>query len=108
MSRFLKNFLRNFLFQVDSEQVFQEFAAQGQSYFNASGDNDAYSGTIDAPADDPYITIVGGTSLATSYPLTLAAAWLCLVVIGLVAQAAMAQRRSEFEQTFNGAEDPGA
>jgi hypothetical protein len=50
----------------------------------------------------------GGTSLATSYPLTLAAAWLCLVVIGLVAQAAMAQRRSEFEQTFNGAEDPGA
>lgn len=48
-----------------TEQVFQKFAAQGQSYFNASGDSGAYSGFIDAPADDPYITIVGGTTLST-------------------------------------------
>ena len=48
-----------------TEQVFQQFALQGQSYFNASGDSDAYTGRIDAPADDPYVTIVGGTTLTT-------------------------------------------
>ena len=48
-----------------TEQVFLQFAAQGQSYFNASGDSDAYTGAIDAPADDPNITIVGGTTLTT-------------------------------------------
>ena len=46
-----------------TDQTFQQFAAQGQSYFNASGDNDAYTGAIDAPADDPNITVVGGTTL---------------------------------------------
>jgi hypothetical protein len=48
-----------------TEAIFQQFAAQGQSYFNASGDDDAYTGRIDAPADNPYITIVGGTELTT-------------------------------------------
>lgn len=51
-----------------TEQIFQEFAAQGQSYFNASGDNGAYAGAVDTPSDDPYITIVGGTTLSTSGP----------------------------------------
>ncbi|HVM47815.1 MAG TPA: immunoglobulin domain-containing protein [Candidatus Acidoferrum sp.] len=51
-----------------SEQVFQQFAAQGQSFFNASGDADAWVGSIPTPCDDPYITIVGGTTLTTSGP----------------------------------------
>jgi hypothetical protein len=49
-----------------SEQIFQQFAAQGQSFFNASGDDGAYAGAVDQPADDPYITVVGGTTLTTS------------------------------------------
>lgn len=49
-------------------QIFQQLAAQGQSFFNASGDDDAYTGAIDTPADSPYITIVGGTTLATTGP----------------------------------------
>jgi uncharacterized repeat protein (TIGR01451 family) len=55
-------------FPIDetTEQIFLQFAAQGQSYFNASGDNGAYSGMVDTPADDPYITIVGGTELTTT------------------------------------------
>ena len=44
------------------------FAAQGQSFFNASGHSGAYVGTIWTPADDPYITVVGGTTLTTSGP----------------------------------------
>jgi uncharacterized repeat protein (TIGR03803 family) len=47
-------------------QIFQQFAAQGQSMFQASGDTDAYPGAVMSPADDPYITIVGGTTLTTS------------------------------------------
>jgi len=46
-----------------TEQIFQEFAAQGQSFFQASGDSDAYVGPIDAPEDNPFITLVGGTEL---------------------------------------------
>jgi uncharacterized repeat protein (TIGR03803 family) len=45
------------------EQIFQQFAAQGQSMYQASGDSDAYVGAIFPPSDDPYITIVGGTTL---------------------------------------------
>jgi subtilase family serine protease len=51
-----------------TEQIFQQFAAQGQTYFNASGDDDAYTGAIPTPADDPNITIVGGTTLSTTGP----------------------------------------
>ena len=51
-----------------SDQIFQEFAAQGQSFFNASGDSDAYTGLIPSPADDPNITVVGGTTLTTTGP----------------------------------------
>jgi hypothetical protein len=51
-----------------TDQLFQQFAAQGQSFFDASGDSDAYpAGTATGePNDNPYITIVGGTTLTTS------------------------------------------
>ena len=49
-----------------ADQIFQQMAAQGQSFFNASGDNDAYTGLIDFPGDTPYITQVGGTTLTTT------------------------------------------
>jgi hypothetical protein len=46
-------------------QVFQQFGAQGQSFFNASGDSDAYSGAAPSPVDNANITAVGGTVLTT-------------------------------------------
>lgn len=49
-------------------QIFQQFAAQGQSFFQASGDDGAY-GVPFPPADDPWVTSVGGTSLTTTGPL---------------------------------------
>jgi subtilase family serine protease len=48
---------------------FEEMAAQGQSFFTASGDEGAYDLAINTaiyPADDAYVTAVGGTHLATS------------------------------------------
>jgi len=54
-----------------SDQDFLEFAAQGQSFFNASGDGDAYIEPEDPPApptDNPNLTSVGGTTLTTSGP----------------------------------------
>lgn len=60
----------SWLYSTDpaTEQIFLQFAAQGQSFFNASGDYDAYPGVISPPADDPNITIVGGTTLSTGTP----------------------------------------
>jgi hypothetical protein len=49
-----------------SEQVFQEMAAQGQSFFQACGDSDALMGPVSFPADSPNITIVGATTLSTT------------------------------------------
>lgn len=49
-----------------TEQTFLQFAAQGQSFFSASGDVGAYTGGVPNPEDDPYITIVGGTTLTTT------------------------------------------
>jgi uncharacterized repeat protein (TIGR01451 family) len=57
-----------------TDQIFQQFAAQGQSYFQASGDDDAYTGAqaldqasgTTTPMDSPYVTSVGGTTLQTS------------------------------------------
>ena len=51
-----------------ADLIFQQMAAQGQSFFNASGDYDAYTGLIDFPGDTPYITQVGGTTLTTTGP----------------------------------------
>ncbi len=44
-------------------QILQQYALQGQSYFNASGDSGAYAGTVPTPADNPYVTVAGGTQL---------------------------------------------
>ena len=60
-------------------QIFQQFAVQGQTYFNGSGDWGAYWNNIDADpmggthrwdmlCTSPYITIVGGTDLTTAGP----------------------------------------
>jgi subtilase family serine protease len=46
---------------------FKEFAAQGQNLFQASGDGGAWtSSSAIYPADDVYVTSVGGTDLDTS------------------------------------------
>jgi subtilase family serine protease len=46
-----------------SDTLYQEMAAQGQSFFQASGDGDAWTGAIEQPSDDPNVTSVGGTTL---------------------------------------------
>jgi hypothetical protein len=48
---------------LSTVQIFQQFAAQGQSFFLSSGDAGAFAGAVDEPADDPFITVVGGTTL---------------------------------------------
>jgi subtilase family serine protease len=55
---------------IDSttEQIFKQMITQGQSFFTASGDSGAYTGTIMTPADDPNVTSVGGTALNTTGP----------------------------------------
>ncbi len=49
-----------------ADQIFQQMAAQGQSFFTASGDYDAFTGLIPFPGDTPYATEVGGTMLTTA------------------------------------------
>jgi subtilase family serine protease len=63
-----------------TDSIFKQMAAQGQSFFTASGDSDAYttgaksSNGVDntslgnAPSSSPYITVVGGTTLNTTGP----------------------------------------
>ena len=51
-----------------TDAIFQQMAAQGQSFFSASGDYGAFAGPIDFPDDTPYITLVGGTTLSTTGP----------------------------------------
>ncbi|MGH8283999.1 MAG: S53 family peptidase [Gammaproteobacteria bacterium] len=67
---------------VALDQVLMEGAAQGQSISAAAGDAGAYDInrdlppsdgfsaqlTVDNPADDPYITAAGGTTVATTIP----------------------------------------
>jgi kumamolisin len=59
---------------VALDNIFKQAAAQGQSFYAASGDTGAYdckgnpSSTftglaVDNPADDPFVTAVGGTTL---------------------------------------------
>ena len=48
------------------EAVFQQMAAQGQSFFTASGDSDALTTSIAFPSDSTNITVVGGTTLTTT------------------------------------------
>jgi subtilase family serine protease len=51
------------------DPIFEEFAAQGQSFVDATGD-EGYHLLADAvwPADDQYVTAVGGTDLTTTGP----------------------------------------
>jgi uncharacterized repeat protein (TIGR01451 family) len=65
-----KQLSASWLYPVDSTtlQIFRQFAAQGQTYFTASGDDGAYAPGIGRPTDDPYVTSVGGTTLSTTGP----------------------------------------
>jgi kumamolisin len=46
---------------------FQKMAVQGQTFLQASGDSSTWSAANnDWPADDPYVTAVGGTDLTTT------------------------------------------
>ncbi len=58
-----------------TDQIFQQMATHGQSFFVASGDSDSYAnGAVDSstgfgyPAQSPYVTSVGGTTLTTTGP----------------------------------------
>lgn len=54
---------------VTDDVFFEEFAAQGQSIFIASGDDGAFSPNVSDyfyPAEDEFVTAVGGTSLVTN------------------------------------------
>ncbi len=51
-----------------SETIFKQMAAQGQSFFNASGDSDAFTNGIPFPSESTNITQVGGTILSTTGP----------------------------------------
>lgn len=63
-----------------TDTIFKQMAAQGQSFFVASGDSDAYTTgstsangvdnplQANAPSSCPYITVVGGTTLSTAGP----------------------------------------
>jgi subtilase family serine protease len=54
---------------ASDDPIFQEFAAQGQSYVSASGDDGAFnSSTYYFPSVDPYVIQVGGTDLTTTGP----------------------------------------
>jgi subtilase family serine protease len=55
-----------------ADRIFQQMATQGQTFFNATGDDDAYTGTIPFPSDSPYVVEVGGTTLST---ITGSGAW---------------------------------
>jgi subtilase family serine protease len=54
----------------NQEQIFQEYQAQGQNFFVATGDTGAISANnpVTAPGDDPNVVTVGGTSLSTVSP----------------------------------------
>jgi len=63
----------SWLWEPDDPQTddvfFEEMAAQGQSVFVASGDNGAYDENVSPffyPAEDIYVTAVGGTHLNTN------------------------------------------
>lgn len=60
----------SWFFAIDgaTDQIFQQMAAQGQSFFNACGDFGAYAVDMAAKEADPFITQVGGTILSTSGP----------------------------------------
>jgi len=54
----------------DDDPIFEEFAAQGQNLFVASGDSGKYTGNNNSdysyPAESDYVVAVGGTDLTTN------------------------------------------
>ncbi len=51
------------------DPIFEEFMAQGQTLFVATGDDGSGTpGDVVWPADDPYVMAVGGTDLTTNGP----------------------------------------
>jgi uncharacterized repeat protein (TIGR01451 family) len=50
---------------ASAEAIFKQMSAQGQSFYNASGDSDAFTTAIPFPSDSTNITQVGGTTLST-------------------------------------------
>jgi len=51
-----------------AEQIFMQMATQGQTFFNASGDDNAEIGSVAFPSDSPNVIQVGGTDLFTVAP----------------------------------------
>jgi uncharacterized repeat protein (TIGR01451 family) len=61
--------------QASTEQIFLQMASQGQTYFNACGDGDAFApGQVDdpnftgSPSSSPNVVVVGGTTVSTPGP----------------------------------------
>jgi subtilase family serine protease len=52
------------------DPYFQKFAAQGQNYFQAAGDDSSYTtnSSYVYPGNDAYVTVVGGTDLQVAGP----------------------------------------
>ncbi len=55
-----------------AENYFKQMGTQGQSFFNAVGDSDAFAGGIPFPSESTNIMQVGGTTMTTTGP---AGAW---------------------------------
>ena len=53
---------------ADEDAIYQEMAAQGQSYFTASGDDSTLQASGPWPEEDANIIAVGGTDLVTTGP----------------------------------------
>jgi len=54
---------------VVDDAIYEQMAAQGQTFLNATGDDGAYnSRTWGPPSSDPWIVDVGGTDLTTNGP----------------------------------------
>jgi len=67
----IKQFSASWAFWEDyssDPQWFATLSAQGQSFFNASGDWGAWGSYYGSAIDDPNVTIVGGTVLSTTAP----------------------------------------
>jgi kumamolisin len=64
---------------LTDDPYFKKFAAQGQNFFTASGDSGAYgSSPFYYPAEDYYVTAVGGTDLQVTHaggPWSSETAW---------------------------------
>ncbi len=62
---------------ANDEQVFMEFAAQGQNLFEASGDNGAYSAAMGMgfPTSDAFLVSVGGTRLTVDSDADAGVSW---------------------------------